>query len=410
DADKTGATGKTAVTDKTVNADKDVIDGKSAAAGKTADADKTAVTDKTAVDAKPKESDASSDSGEGSDSGKDSDKKVEDGKEPGKTTDAAPAKRGVLRRSLGLVGRGGRGVVAWAKRPSGRLILPTIVVILLIGLAGTAGAYLVPRALETAPTPSIAPTFGDAGAAPAPSASDPFGVPGGLPTTASNAFPVYTPPPTNGIGAPSNVIGAPTAGTSRPAEVLAAWAQVISAKVGIPVVAVQAYGYAELVTAQTTPTCHLTWTTLAAIGKVASGHGSSNGAVLGPDGVAVPAIFGLPLDGQGGRLLVKDTDQSRIDQDPTYDREVGPMKLTPGTWQAHSVDADRNGAADINDIDDAALAAATHLCKDAKGGVRDLSRADAWWDAVLNYNGGTLRTSAQKIFEAANTYGKDSRN
>jgi len=162
-------------------------------------------------------------------------------------------------------------------------------------------------------------------------------------------------------------------------------------------------------TAQTTPTCHLSWTTLAAIGKVASGHGSSNGAVLSVDGAAQPTIYGLPLDGQGGRLLVKDTDQGVLDQDTGFDREVGPMKLVPSSWQAFGVDADRNGVKDISDIDDAALTAATQLCKDAKGGVRDLSRADSWWDGVLNYNGGTLRASAQKIFEAANDYGQRSR-
>ncbi|WP_221324491.1 hypothetical protein [Actinoplanes sp. L3-i22] len=319
-----------------------------------------------------------------------------------------------MRRSVGLVGRGGRGVAAWAKRPSGRVILPSVVVVALIGLAGTAGVYLVPRALEAAPTPSATPTFGAAGAVPAPSASDPYGL-GGLPSApAGGAFPGYTLPgytaPTTAFGVPNTGIGTPGGVTvNRPADSLAAWAQTAGTKAGIPVIAVQAYGYAELVASQTTPTCHLSWTTLAAIGKIASGHGSSNGAVLSVDGVAQPTIYGLPLDGQGGRLLVQDTDQGVLDQDTTYDREVGPMKLVPSAWKAFQVDADRNGTADINDIDDAALVAATQLCKDAKGGVRDLSRADSWWDGILNYNGGTLRASAQKIFEAANDYGQRSR-
>ncbi|MFI1991326.1 hypothetical protein [Actinoplanes sp. NPDC020271] len=329
----------------------------------------------------------------------------------------APPKRSLARRSLSLVGRGGRGVAAWARRPSGRVILPSVVVVALIGLAGTAGVYLVPRALEAAPTPSATPSFGAsgaAGAAPAPSVgssfsvggfpTDPFGV-GGFPTAgATNPIPGFTVPPTGGTGV---VPG--TAAVSRPADALAGWAETAGTKVGIPVVALQAYGYAELVTQQTMSTCHLTWTTLAAVGKVASGHGSTNPAVLRANGVAEPTIFGLPLDGQGGRILVKDTDHAVLDQDPTYDREVGPMKLVPSVWQSYQVDADRDGTANINDIDDAALVAATQLCKDSKGGIRDLSRADSWWDAILNYDGGTLKASAQKVFEAANDYGRRSR-
>ncbi|GIF11003.1 murein transglycosylase [Actinoplanes teichomyceticus] len=333
---------------------------------------------------------------------------------------APPAGRSAVRRWTGWAGRGGRAVAAWAKRPSGRVILPSVVVVVLIGLAGAAGIYLVPRALEAAPTPSATPTFAAGAAAPAPSASGPFGLPtGGFPAAppatavvpgATTVVPGYPAAPTTAFGGvpPATTAGAPGAGTgNRPADTLAAWAQTTGTKVGIPVVAVQAYGYAELVTAQTTPSCHLTWTTLAAIGKVASGHGSSNGAVLNVDGAVRPTIIGLPLDGQGGRPLVVDTDRGTLDLDPGFDREVGPMKLIPSTWQASSVDADRNGTPEINDIDDAALAAATALCKGANGGVRDLSKADAWWDAVLNY--GALRTSAQKVFEAANDYGARSR-
>ncbi|WIM96038.1 murein transglycosylase [Actinoplanes oblitus] len=330
---------------------------------------------------------------------------------------AKDAKPSLLRRSAGALGRGGRGVVTWSKGPSGRVVLPSAVVVALIAGAGTAGAYLVPRALDAAPTPSATPAFGGA---PLPSAGDPNALPtGGFPTDPgigtlpgatfpTAALPATTLPATTVPGALPTTAATGAAG-GRPADTLAAWAQTIGGKVGIPVVAVQAYGYAELVTSRTTPSCHLTWTTLAAIGKVASAHGSANGAVLGVDGVARPGIIGLPLNGQGGRPLVPDTDQGTLDQDRSFDREVGPMKLTPGTWQANAVDADRNGASEINDIDDAALATATALCKDPKGTPRDLSRADSWWDAVLTLNNGAVRPSAQKVFEAANDYGRTSR-
>ena len=58
---------------------------------------------------------------------------------------------------------------------------------------------------------------------------------------------------------------------------------------------------------------------------------------------------------------------------------------------------------DPNDIDDAALAAGVYLCR----GGRDLSKADAWWDAILSYN--AVRPYAQKVYDAANEYGVRSR-
>jgi membrane-bound lytic murein transglycosylase B len=202
-------------------------------------------------------------------------------------------------------------------------------------------------------------------------------------------------PPVGGVGA------------ARPAEVLASWAQETGTRAGIPVVAVQAYGYAELVVGRTTPSCHLTWTTIAAIAKVESSHGSANGAVLNVDGSVAPPIFGLPLDGKGGRQEIRDTDQGVLDGDNQFDRAIGPLQFIPQTWTAISVgngvDADNNGVSDPNDIDDASLAAAKYLCQ----GGRDLAKPDAWWDAILSYN--AVRPYAQKVFEAANDYGLRSR-
>ncbi|MFG1989453.1 lytic transglycosylase domain-containing protein [Actinoplanes sp. NPDC048988] len=189
----------------------------------------------------------------------------------------------------------------------------------------------------------------------------------------------------------------------RPADALSGWAGQVGTKVGIPVVAVQAYAYTELVLARTTPNCHLSWTTIAAIAKVESDHGSANRSLLGADGVVTPGIFGLPLDGKGGRQLIPDSDRGALDKDTTYDRAVGPLQFIPATWNQYKVDADNNGVADPNDIDDASLTAGTYLCQ----GGRDLSRADAWWDAIFSYN--AVRPYAQKVFEAANDYGRRSR-
>ncbi|WP_328462624.1 lytic murein transglycosylase [Actinoplanes sp. NBC_00393] len=275
------------------------------------------------------------------------------------------------------------------------MILPGLVVVALVALAVTSGAYLVPRALEAAPAPSATPTFTGQSAAPGATWGEPSGAP------PSFGAPVGTFPSAPGVSGPPTA--QPTVTGARPADSLASWAQQVGVRVGIPVVAVQAYGYAELVTAKQTPSCHLSWTTLAAIGKIESGHGSHEGAVLGVDGVAQPTIYGLPLDGQGGRQLIRDTDRGALDKDVTFDRAVGPMQFIPATWQATAIDADNDGQKNPNDIDDAALTAAAYLCQ----GGRDLAKAEVWWEAVLTYN--DVRQYAQDVFNTANDYGLRSR-
>lgn len=287
-----------------------------------------------------------------------------------------PSPRQIVVRTVQAVG-------AWSRRPSGRLALPGLFLLLLVAGATTAGAVLVPSA---APRPRTAATVADTAA---PDTSPPPIAPDQAPTTTPTGVPTGTPP----AGMPGG----------RPADVLAGWARETSARVDIPPVAMQAYGYAELVLAQTKPNCHLTWTTLAAIGLVESNHGSANNAVLGPDGQAVPHIIGLPLDGKGGRQEIGDTDGGQLDGDPVYDRAVGPMQFIPTTWREYGVDADNDGVVSPHDIDDAALAAGNYLC--ANG--RDLATAEDWWNAILSYN--DVRQYAQAVFDAANTYGTGSR-
>jgi hypothetical protein len=284
----------------------------------------------------------------------------------------------------------GRNTSAWAKRPTGRLILPAIIAVLLLGAAGTAGAYLVPEALQAQPAPRPTPGFPLEAAPPA------------LPApTGSTVLPSI--PAASGLPTPSAASTLPGVTGARPADALAGWAQQVGTRAGIPVVAVEAYGYAELVLNRTAPNCHLSWTTIAALGEVESAHGSAGGAVLGADGSVQPPVYGLPLDGQGGRQLIRDTDHGTIDGDTTYDRAVGPLQFIPSTWQSNAIDADNSGAADPNDIDDASLTAASYLCKNG----RDMSKPEAWWDAILSYN--AVRPYAQKVFDAANEYGQRSR-
>ncbi|HWS38390.1 MAG TPA: lytic murein transglycosylase [Actinoplanes sp.] len=312
----------------------------------------------------------------------------------------------------------GRGIASWARGPSGRVVIPGVLVAGLVVTAVASGAYLVPKALEAGPAPSLTPQFGDGALGSGP----PWGAEGALPPSYPVPGAGATGLPGVGTGLPGVGTGLPGVGTglpgvggtglpgftqpaaanARPADALVGWAEQVGTKVGIPVVAVQAYGYAELVAAQTTPACRLSWTTLAAIGKVESSHGSYNGAVLRADGGAEPTIYGLPLDGKGGRALVADTDRGVLDGDVTFDRAIGPMQFLPATWQANAIDADRDGVANPNDIDDATLTAAVYLCK----GGRDMSRADSWWEAILAYN--AVAPYAQKVFTTADEYGRRS--
>ncbi|MDG4835331.1 lytic murein transglycosylase [Micromonospora sp. WMMD967] len=294
---------------------------------------------------------------------------------------------------------------AWARRPSGRLTLPGVFLLALVAATAAAGALLVPATIR-APRPVAADATATAtqGAPPA--------VPPGLPIEPLPTGPLPTGPvPTGsmpGGGLPSGGLptGQPTVGPvigGRPSDALAGWAQQVGAKVGVPAVAMQAYGYAELVLAQTNRSCALSWTTLAAIGQVESGHGSANGARLGQDGKALPKIIGLPLDGQGGRMRIIDTDRGELDGDRVLDRAIGPMQFIPTTWKEIGADADNDGVKDPHDLDDAALAAGNYLCK----GGRNLSIASDWWNAILSYN--DVRRYAQDVYNTADRYGRASR-
>ncbi|MDO3702725.1 lytic murein transglycosylase [Micromonospora sp. C28SCA-DRY-2] len=276
----------------------------------------------------------------------------------------------------------------WSRRSSGRLTLPGVFLLALVLATAAAGALVVPATVR-APRPVAA----DDSATATPPPAQP-GLPGGTPLPTGTLPPGGTLPTGPAVGAVA---------TGRPADALAAWAQQVGPKVGISPVAMQAYGYAELVLAETNRSCGLSWTTLAAIGFVESGHGQANNAKLGPDGRALPEIIGLPLDGQGGRMRIVDTDRGQLDRDTTYDRAIGPMQFIPTTWQEIGADADNDGRKDPHDLDDAALAAGNYLCK----GGRNLTIPGDWWNAILSYN--DVRRYAQDVFDTANRYGQASR-
>ncbi|CAM2992287.1 lytic murein transglycosylase [Skermania piniformis] len=197
-------------------------------------------------------------------------------------------------------------------------------------------------------------------------------------------------PPGPGVPVPAIDIDAP----GRSADQLAEWAAGRSAELGISATALEAYGYADAVLARSAPECGIRWTTLAGIGAIESGHGTHGGAAVAADGKVSPPIRGLSLDGRPGLATVVDTDDGVLDGDSKYDRAVGPMQFIPQTWRTWGVDANGDGIADPDSIDDAALSAARYLC--VSGG--DLTSAEGWQRALLTYNrsGAYLRSVRDK--------------
>ena len=198
---------------------------------------------------------------------------------------------------------------------------------------------------------------------------------------------------------PAQAIPGSLAAEDRPLSELVdpAWVTRIAKAGNIPERALAAYAGAALAVAETHPGCGIGWNTLAAIGFVESEHGSMNGATLRPDGTVTPAIIGIPLDGNGANA-VPDTDQGRLDGDTVWDRAVGPMQFIPSTWELTAQDGNRDGKTDINQIDDAALAAAMHLC-DVGG---DLTVSANWIAAIGAYNPSIEYNN--RVAEAANHY------
>lgn len=260
-------------------------------------------------------------------------------------------------------------------------VWPVATVVLgLLGVGALVAASLLP---------SGAPA---GGAVPSPAAGTSPGA-ASTPSVAATSRPVVTIAPSLTPGALAGGVGdTPIAELADPA-----WVSRVAEAAGIPERALAAYAGAALEVAQSTPGCGLGWNTVAAIGLVETEHASLGGATLASDGTVEPAIIGIPLDGKKANA-VRDTDDGKLDGDTTWDRAVGPMQFIPSTWKKAAQDGNRDGVEDINNIDDAALAAAVHLCE--VGG--DLTQAKNWIAAVSAYNPSDEYN--KKVSEAATRY------
>src|SRR6266542_3912535 len=89
----------------------------------------------------------------------------------------------------------------------------------------------------------------------------------------------------------------------------------------IPEMALRAYRYAEAWASGFDPSCKLSWSVLAGIGRIESNTGT-----------------------------IHDTDGGRLDGDAVWDRAVGPMQFIPSTWQSLGRDGNGDGIANPNNL------------------------------------------------------------
>ncbi len=165
-------------------------------------------------------------------------------------------------------------------------------------------------------------------------------------------------------------------------EPAADWVADTARRHQIPARAMQAYATAELIARTKLPACGLRWNTVAAVGSVESAHGTLGGAGLDGGGVPDEPIIGPALDGTNGTRAIRATPESvDLHGDDRWDHAVGPFQFLTSSWERYGADADGDGETDPNDIDDAALGAARHLCLPK----RDVS-GDGWVPAVYSYN------------------------
>lgn len=149
---------------------------------------------------------------------------------------------------------------------------------------------------------------------------------------------------------------------------------------GIPGIVLQAYESAAQRTQITNPRCGVTWSVLAAIGRIESNHARSGR--VDAEGTTVSPILGPQLSGGPGIAAISDSDDGRLDGDTTWDRAVGPMQFIPTTWARYASDGNGDGTASPHNVFDATLAAANYLCSGG-GDLRDPAQLAS---AIFRYN------------------------
>lgn len=157
-----------------------------------------------------------------------------------------------------------------------------------------------------------------------------------------------------------------------------------AAAAGIPERMLAAYLTGASQISEHVPNCQgMRWQILAGIARVESDHAS--GRIIGAGGDITPIITGPRLDGSGAggnTTAIRDTDGGRWDNDPEYERAVGPFQFLPETFRAYGKDGNRDGVLSPHNADDAAASAAVYLCR----GGRNLVDRQQLRAAIHTYN------------------------
>jgi membrane-bound lytic murein transglycosylase B len=152
----------------------------------------------------------------------------------------------------------------------------------------------------------------------------------------------------------------------------------------IPEVALDAYQRASDAAPGIAAGCAVDWQILAGLGRVESNHGRIDGPrTIAANGDVRPPVRGLALDGSPGLQRIPDTDAGARDGDVDWDRALGPLQFLPTTWEELGRDGNGDGVADPDNLYDAALTAAAHLCLREPGEYTDRA---ALRRALLAYN------------------------
>lgn len=189
--------------------------------------------------------------------------------------------------------------------------------------------------------------------------------------------------------AEGNVAGASGSTVGDPLRASSAWVARTAQRSGISSTAIAAYGDATLRIGRDQPSCHLGWSTLAGIGTIESGNGTTGGRRLLSNGLSNRQIAGPLLNGAGGFAAIKNGNGG-------WSSALGPMQFIQSTWERWGADGNGDGFKDVNNIFDAALAAGRYLC--ANG--RDLATAHGWTAAIYSYNHST--PYVEQVYAAAN--------
>src|SRR5690606_20575435 len=163
------------------------------------------------------------------------------------------------------------------------------------------------------------------------------------------------------------------------------WVDDVADWLDIPHRAMHAYATATVLLTEEQPDCHLSWVTLAGVGRTATDHGRVNGGTITEDGTMSEPIDTVEVRDFAGDLV-------------SVPGAAGPLQLSPDVWERFKA-SPTEGTPDIQNIDDAALTAGRAMC----AGGRDLSDGDGWLDGVSVLQDEPL--FLHRVLATANVYG-----